>query len=80
MPEGSNEKAARSQNNPEFDSYYLQRSTQELAEDLDKVRGADDFKADSIPFLVHAIQQGAVQFNQADRERVTSALNDSKSA
>ncbi|RSL65730.1 hypothetical protein CEP53_003595 [Fusarium sp. AF-6] len=35
----------------EFTSYYLQRATQELSEDLDKVRNAEDFKADSIPFL-----------------------------
>ncbi|KAF4121592.1 ribosome assembly protein 3 [Geosmithia morbida] len=61
-----------------FESYYLQKSTQELAEDLDKVRGADDFKADSIPFLVHALQQGTVQFSQADRERVTGILRDGK--
>ncbi|RSL81971.1 hypothetical protein CEP51_005482 [Fusarium floridanum] len=47
-----------SQASAEFTSYYLQRATQELSEDLDKVRNAEDFKADSIPFLVHALQQG----------------------
>ncbi|OTA65928.1 hypothetical protein K449DRAFT_463008 [Hypoxylon sp. EC38] len=28
----------------EFTSYYLQQSTKEFAEDLDKIRSADDFK------------------------------------
>lgn len=55
---------------PEFASYYLQRSTQELAEDLDKVRSAEDFKADSVHFLVHALQQGASLFSAEDQKRV----------
>lgn len=69
-----------SQAQASFESYYLQRSTQELSEDLDKVRNAGDFKADSIPFLVHALQQGSVQFDEADRQRVTKSLESSKSA
>ncbi|CAH0050099.1 unnamed protein product [Clonostachys solani] len=58
----------------EFGSYYLQRTTQELAEDLDKVRNADDFKAESVPFLVRALQQGAVQFSPDDQKRTVSAV------
>lgn len=54
----------------EFSALYLQRLTTELAEDIDKVRTADDFKADSIPFLVHALQQGSQQFTTADQKRV----------
>lgn len=54
----------------EFTSYYLQRTTQEFAEDLDKVRAADDFKADSLPFLVHALQQGTALYPAADQARV----------
>ncbi|KAM5341637.1 hypothetical protein ACJ41O_014668 [Fusarium nematophilum] len=56
----------------EFTSYYLQRATQELSEDLDKVRNAEDFKADSIPFLVHALQQGAGLFSAEDQKRVVA--------
>jgi ribosome assembly protein 3 len=56
----------------EFASYYLQRTTQELSEDLDKVRNAEDFKADSIPFLVHALQQGAGLFSPEDQKRVVA--------
>ncbi|RGP71830.1 ribosome assembly 3 [Fusarium longipes] len=60
------------QSSPEFTSYYLQRATQELSEDLDKVRNAEDFKADSIPFLVHALQQGACLFTSSDQKRVVA--------
>ncbi|KAH7122852.1 ribosome-assembly protein 3-domain-containing protein [Dactylonectria macrodidyma] len=61
------------QREAEFSSYYLQRTTQELSEDLDKVRTADDFKADSIPFLVHALQQGTGLFSKEDQKRVVTA-------
>lgn len=60
------------QSSPEFASYYLQRTTQELSEDLDKVRNAEDFKADSIPFLVHALQQGTGLFSPEDQKRVVA--------
>lgn len=53
-----------------FSALYLQRVTQELAEDLDKIRNADDFKAESVPFLVHALQQGAQQFSSAQQNAV----------
>ncbi|WYZ43049.1 hypothetical protein EsH8_VI_000748 [Colletotrichum jinshuiense] len=54
----------------EFTAFYLQRTTQEFAEDLDKVREADDFKAESFPFLVHALQQGIALYSAKDQERV----------
>lgn len=57
----------------DFTSYYLQRSTQELSEDLDKVRNAEDFRADSVPFLVHALQQGVGLFSAEDQTRVVAA-------
>lgn len=73
MPQKS-EEATRA----DFQSYYLQRATQELAEDLDKVRNADDFKSDSILYLVHALQQGASQFSESDQDRVLSAQGGQK--
>ena len=63
----------------DFSSYYLQLATQELSEDLEKVRKADDFKADSISFLVHALRQGAGQFLTDDRQRVVSDMDKAKS-
>ncbi|KAL2210524.1 mitochondrial carrier [Sarocladium strictum] len=63
----------------DFNALYLQRTTQELAEDLDKVRNAEDFKADSVPFLVHALQQGAKQFTPKEQQRVVAASKDGRS-
>lgn len=59
----------------DFESYYLQRLTQELAEDLDRVRNADDFKSDSVQYLVHALQQGASQFSPDSHGRTSSTLD-----
>ena len=61
-------------NSPAFESYYLQRATQEMAEDLDKVRNTNDFKAESIHSLVHALKQGTSQFSADDQKRVVAAL------
>ncbi|PMB63619.1 hypothetical protein BM221_010518 [Beauveria bassiana] len=59
-----------------FSSGYLQRLTQELSEDLDKVRNADDFKAESVPFLVHALAQGSLQFSKNDKKRIVQAMEE----
>ncbi|UNI17309.1 hypothetical protein JDV02_003663 [Purpureocillium takamizusanense] len=63
-----NEAAVKAQ----FARFYLERTTQELAEDLDKVRSADDFKADSVAFLVHALRQGVAQFSTHDQQRAVA--------
>ncbi len=57
----------------EFTAYYLQRATKEFAEDLDKVRVADDFKSDAIPLLVHALQQGTALFSPEDQRKIVTA-------
>ncbi|KAK4228172.1 ribosome assembly protein 3, partial [Podospora fimiseda] len=57
----------------EFNQYYLQRATKEFAEDLDKVRSADDFKRDDsagIQMLIAALQQGTKMFSLEDMRRV----------
>lgn len=61
---------ATPQQPPDFSLFYLQQATKELAEDIDKARSADDFKADSVPFLVHSLQQGASLYSDAERARV----------
>ncbi|KAI1412684.1 ribosome-assembly protein 3-domain-containing protein [Hypoxylon sp. FL1857] len=57
----------------EFTSYYLQQSTKEFAEDLDKIRSADDFKGDAVPMLIKSLQQGTTLFSAADQKRVVEA-------
>lgn len=59
-----------------FPSWYLRTITQELAEDLDKVRGAPDFGDAALPLLVHALQQGEACFSQVEKARVMSAARD----
>ncbi|KAL2890457.1 ribosome assembly 3 [Ceratocystis lukuohia] len=65
--------------NDVFSAYYLQRTTNELAEDLDRVRAAEDFKADSIQLLVHALQQGAATFTSTEQQRVAAATKEETS-
>ncbi|KAK4246374.1 ribosome assembly protein 3 [Corynascus novoguineensis] len=67
-PEKSEEEVAT-----EFTSYYLQRATTEFAEDLDKVRAADDFKNDALQILVSALQQGTVLFSPDEQRRIVTA-------
>ncbi|RYP73434.1 hypothetical protein DL771_003606 [Monosporascus sp. 5C6A] len=58
----------------DFTSYYLQRATMEFSEDLDKIRGADDFKGrEALPMLVQSLQQGTSMFSAADRKRLLDA-------
>lgn len=64
---------SESQASEEFTSFYLQRATAEFAEDLDRVRRADDFKASAVGVLVHALQQGAEMFSPKEKRRVTGA-------
>ncbi|KAJ0115903.1 hypothetical protein N8I77_003787 [Diaporthe amygdali] len=56
-----------------FTSFYLQRATKEFAEDLDKIRNADDFKSEAIPTLVSALSQGTAMFSSADQRRIVTA-------
>lgn len=60
----------------EFTSYYLQRATKEFAEDLDKIRNADDFRNDAIPILINALSQGTTMFSPADQRRIVTAEDD----
>ncbi|KAF4307668.1 putative sds23 moc1 protein [Botryosphaeria dothidea] len=53
-----------------FPSWYLRTVTQELAEDLDKVRNAPDFGDAALPLLVHALQQGEGCFSAVEKARV----------
>lgn len=54
----------------DFSSWYLRQVTSELAEDLEKVRQANDFKEDSLQMLVHALQQGEHIFTGEEKKRM----------
>ena len=51
----------------------MQRATVEFAEDLDKIRGADDFKDDALLLLVNALQQGTSLFSIEEQRRIVTA-------
>ncbi|KAG0647156.1 hypothetical protein D0Z07_7113 [Hyphodiscus hymeniophilus] len=56
-----------------FTKYYMQQATTEFAEDLDKVREADDFKEDALQLLIKALQQGTEGFSIDEQKRVVTA-------
>lgn len=56
-----------------FTGYYLQRATKEFAEDLDRVRTADDFKNDSLFVLLGALRQGTAMFSPDEQRRILTA-------
>lgn len=53
-----------------FDRFYMQRVTIEFAEDLDRIRGAGDFKDTAVPTLVMALQQGTSMFPIEEQRRI----------
>jgi ribosome assembly protein 3 len=59
----------------EFSAIYLRKVAAEFADDLDKVREAQDFKASSVPMLIHALKQGESLFSAEERRRVVGATN-----
>lgn len=56
-----------------FTKFYMQRATTEFAEDLDRLRGADDFKDDALPILIRTLQQGTTLFLIEEQRRVAQA-------
>ena len=58
--------------NRDFASFYLRRITEELADELDKIRSANDFSEGSLPILIHALQQGQNIFSEEEKRRVMS--------
>jgi ribosome assembly protein 3 len=57
----------------DFSAIYLRKIAAELADDLDKVREAQDFKANSVPMLIHALKQGESMFSAEEKRRVVGA-------
>ena len=53
----------------------MREVTTELADDLDKVREAQDFKASSVSMLIHALKQGESLFSLEEKRRVVERRN-----
>ncbi|CAO2656039.1 Nn.00g048420.m01.CDS01 [Neocucurbitaria sp. VM-36] len=65
---------SQAQSQDDFNAIYLRKITTELADDLDKVREAQDFKASSVPMLIHALKQGESLFSAEEKRRIVSAV------
>lgn len=55
-----------------FTKYYMHRATAEFADDLDRIRSADDFKDDALLVLVNALRQGMSLFSTEEQRRVVA--------
>ncbi|KAI4930528.1 uncharacterized protein J4E92_004360 [Alternaria infectoria] len=66
---------ASQQAQDDFGALYLRKIAAEFADDLDKVREAPDFKASSVPMLIHALKQGESLYSVEERKRVVGAAN-----
>jgi hypothetical protein len=74
-PVAKSTKPSAKANSEEFSALYLRKLAAEFADDLDKVREAPDFKASSVPMLVHALKQGESLFTVEERRRVVGAAS-----
>lgn len=74
LPSRPKEDATSGKQEEKFDAIYIRKITTELADDLDKVREAQDFKANSIPMLIHALKQGESLFSVEEKGRVIATL------
>jgi ribosome assembly protein 3 len=57
----------------DFSALYLRTVTSEFADDLERLRGAKDFKDSSVPVLVEALKQGAGLYSMEEQERLRRA-------
>lgn len=53
----------------------MQHATAEFSEDLDRLRGADDFKDDALLLLINALQQGTSMFSTEEQRRIVTAVS-----
>lgn len=57
-----------------FHDYYMKLVTTEFADDLDKLRKANDFNEKSLGVLINTLKQGSHVFSPADADIVTKDL------
>lgn len=74
-PSASQASQASKTTQDDFSALYLRKIAAEFADDLDKVREAPDFKASSVPMLIHALKQGETLFSGEERRRVVGAAS-----
>lgn len=64
-----------------FTQFYARQATQEFAEDLDRVRRAEDFReVEGVEMLITALRQGASLFSIDEMRRVVRAEREKERA
>jgi hypothetical protein len=58
----------------DFEAFYLKAVTEEFADDIDKMRNASDFSAESLPILIAALKQGAALYGPEERARIMKGV------
>jgi adenine C2-methylase RlmN of 23S rRNA A2503 and tRNA A37 len=74
-PAAPTTKSSSKANADDFSALYLRKLAAEFADDLDKVREAQDFKASSVPMLVHALKQGESLYTTEEKRRVVGVAS-----
>ena len=54
----------------DFETFYMKQVTTEFADDLDKIRNADDFNEKSLPILIEALKQGTSIYSEEEKRRI----------
>lgn len=54
----------------DFDSWYLRQMTGEFADDLDRMRGANDFTDASLPVLIQALKECAATYTEEQKGKI----------
>ncbi|KAL8862508.1 MAG: hypothetical protein Q9178_001006 [Gyalolechia marmorata] len=53
----------------DFETFYLKQITAEFADDLDKLRNANDFNEKSMPILIDALKSAARTYSEEEKNR-----------
>ncbi|PBP18731.1 hypothetical protein BUE80_DR010290 [Diplocarpon rosae] len=69
----SSPEATASQVDAAFTKFYLERATREFEGDLEKLRTSEDFRGESLPMLIAALQGGTSLFSEGEKRRVVDA-------
>ena len=54
----------------DFESSYMKMVTAEFADDIDRLRNAPDFTAQSVPVLIQALKQCSKCFSNDEKEKM----------
>ncbi|KAL8864335.1 MAG: hypothetical protein Q9174_007391, partial [Haloplaca sp. 1 TL-2023] len=54
----------------DFETFYLKQVTAEFADDLDRLRNANDFNEKSLPILIDALKGTAGTYSEEDKAKV----------